>query len=291
MKPKAPAYDLIYEALLEMHFHSAIIKHFADVYGANFLKLYKPSPKQEAWVGFDQGYVYTSVTTGQLFNDLQDAIAAESSSVYKLFIGYFMQFKVVRKFRKRSRFTPTDFTAPYLRSELDLEPNKTTGISQHETLLRLSNIAGASVCYACGMLFDIADVYAPPDLRKLRCVIVPPPIDIDNNDRHFIAFRHETDTKPKWCSDPVEAESLSFDEWASPNSKNGPKALSPNTILDLIKSAVHELDQEDKPTSKKKARTEKKRKEKSRKEIDNVTRLLPESFTLLEFEAKKEGVK
>jgi len=269
MASKAPSYDIIYEALLEMHFHSAIISHFSNLYGANFLKLLKPSPQQEAWVGFDQGWVNTSVTTSQLFNDLQTAIQSGSTSVNKLYIGYFMQFKVVRKFKRRSRFTPNSFTSPYFRAELDLAANKTTGISQHETLMRLSNIPGAAVCYACGMLFDLADLYIPPDLGKLRCVTVPPPINLGDDDRHFIAFRNETDANPKWCSEPVDGQSLSFDEWASPNSRYGPQALPPQAILDLIKAAAHTVSENQKTRQ---------------RDADPITSSLPESFTLIELE-------
>src|SRR5437870_3103260 len=48
----APSMDLrmeITEALLEMHFHRAILAAFEGVFGARFLRLLKPSPQREAW--------------------------------------------------------------------------------------------------------------------------------------------------------------------------------------------------------------------------------------------------
>lgn len=47
----------VVEALLEMHYHPAIVQMFAQTFGARFLRLFKPSTRTEAWVGFDQGWV------------------------------------------------------------------------------------------------------------------------------------------------------------------------------------------------------------------------------------------
>jgi hypothetical protein len=276
-----PANDMIYEALLEMHFHSAIIDHFANLYGAKFLKLLKPSPMKEAWVGFDQGWVNTSVSANQLFTDLQNAIRLNKSAVSTLFLGYFMQFKIVRSLR-RSLYTPAGFPTPYFRAELDLKKNQTTGLSQHETLIRLSSIPGASVCYACGMLFDLADLYSPPDLMKLRCVCFPAPVNFNDDSRHFVAFRHQTDTQPKWCSEPVNGVSMAFSDWASPTSEYGPKMQLPEEVLDLIKSvAEHTSVRRDSPSLFTEAIE-------GRTEANLITRLIPESFTLIELEKKTD---
>lgn len=45
----------INESLLEMHYHRAIVECFTQIYGARYLRLFKPSSRLEAWVGFDQG--------------------------------------------------------------------------------------------------------------------------------------------------------------------------------------------------------------------------------------------
>lgn len=50
------------ESLLEMHFHSALIAFYGAKYGGKFLKLYKPVPQKEAWVGFDQGWTHSDLT-------------------------------------------------------------------------------------------------------------------------------------------------------------------------------------------------------------------------------------
>jgi hypothetical protein len=252
----------INEALLEMHFHSAVVNHFSNIYGAKFLRILKPVPQKECWVGFDQGWVYTKVSNSDLLNALSSAIQTGAASVGKFYLGYFLQFKVVHKMVASSSLMPSGYVTPYFRSELDLYPNKTTGISQHETLARLTGIANASVSYACGMLFDLDDIYQPPNLKNLRCVpLGTAPSGWVTNQRHFITFRNTSDIAPKWCSDPVEGISLPFDEWASPNSRFGPKALTPQQILDLIQSAVVELNGK----------------------VEMTPAALPENFTLIEF--------
>ncbi|HST19845.1 MAG TPA: hypothetical protein VLR90_01905 [Blastocatellia bacterium] len=196
MAKRIPPYDIIYEGPLEMHFHSAIIKHFSSLYGLKFLRCLKPSPQREVWLGFDQGWVYSTTPTPKSFQDIQTAVETNSPTVSKLYIGYFMQFKVVRKMQGKSDYKPNGFPSSYFRAEVDLKPNKTTGLSQHETLMRLCNVAKASVCYACGMLFDLADLYVPPDLRKLRAVPASSaPTGWSAGERHFIAFRNSTDPK------------------------------------------------------------------------------------------------
>ena len=37
------------EALLELHYHRAIVDTFTDVSGARFLRMLKPSTRQEVW--------------------------------------------------------------------------------------------------------------------------------------------------------------------------------------------------------------------------------------------------
>ncbi|MBD2296857.1 hypothetical protein H6G06_26120 [Anabaena sphaerica FACHB-251] len=46
-----------------MHFHRAIVKNYEKRFGAKFLRLLKPSPQKEAWVGFDQGWTKSGVKT------------------------------------------------------------------------------------------------------------------------------------------------------------------------------------------------------------------------------------
>lgn len=261
-----------------MHFHRAIVERFRQQYGANFLKLLKPSPKQEAWVGFDQGWVRTSMTTSQLFTELQTAIRNQATTVNNFYFGFFLQFKVVERMVRGSRLKPTHYNTPYFRSELSLYANQTTGISQHETLLRLNAVAGASVSYACGMLFDIADIWEAPSVDKLRCVdISTSPSGWATNQRHFLAFQTETDPSPFWCSDPVAGRSLPFDEWAFKQDNLSPKKMTGTELHKLITVALDTIRQ----ISRKRILALEA--DYQRQDKDSITRLLPSSFTILEF--------
>lgn len=226
---------MITEVLLEMHFHRAIVERFAQLFGANFLRLYKPSPRQEAWIGFDQGWAYSSISDDKFISDLQRAIHTESTQVDNFYLGFFLQFKKVDIIRKRRRYYPHHYYSPFFRVELDLTPNETTGISQHHTLLRLRNILNAYVAYACPMFFEIDDIYHPPDLTKLRIKsLTNAPNDWKPGTSHFICFQKQDDFSPLWLSKPVEGKAYSFDEWASGNLEESPKKLNAKEILTLL---------------------------------------------------------
>ena len=234
--------DIISEALLEMHFFRAQMEYFENIFGADFFRVLKPSTQQEAWVGFDQGWVRASVDTKELFDYLKEAIQAKASSVNHFFLGYFLQFKRVERITRQSRTMPPNYSAPYLRSELSLKPSSITLLSQHETLLRLSRINFTSVSYSCAMVFTLDDIHKKPDLDMLRCVpISSSPAGWATNQRHFIAFRDEGDTSPIWCSQPVEGKALGFKEWAAPDSRIGPKKLTAEEIIRLIETAHEEI--------------------------------------------------
>ncbi len=204
--------DYLTEALLEMHYHKALVELFEQHFGVRFLRLLKPSQNDEAFLGFDQGWVSSKVRLDDLTADLKDGIQSGANAVATLFLGYFLQFKKVEEAHK-SKFMPTGFTAPYYRVEVSLKPNKTTGKSQHETLLLLQSIAGADVNYACPMVFEL-DVYAEASLDDLRIVpVADAPTGYATNERHFITFQKKTDTTPTWCSEPVKGRALSVIEW------------------------------------------------------------------------------
>jgi len=265
---------MITEALLEMHFHRAIVDHFIGVFGANFLRLLKPSTRQEAWVGFDQGWVHTTLTTEQLFSELRQAIQSQAFYIDHFYLGYFLQFKIVQRITRQSRLMPSNYTVPYFRSELSLRPNPGTGLSQHETLLRLSDINSTSVCYACAMLFELDEIYEIPDLSRLRCVdVLSSPTGWATNDRHFIAFQGETDPVPLWSSEPVRGEAFGFKEWASPDSKIGPRKLSPQQVIELMEDAVSRIRRA--PREPQLPLFERK--------VREPANLLPDSFTIIEF--------
>lgn len=239
--------DIITEALLEMHFHHALVNYFSNLYGARFLKLLKPSQQQEAWVGFDQGWVNSSLSSGEFLEELRDAIPNRKNDLDKFYLGYFLQFKQVEQFSKRSKYTPSHYTVPYLRVELSLYPNSTTGLSQHETLTILQNIRNTSVFYACAMMFNLDEIYETPDLAKLRMVPITsaptgwtPMSKYSNLPRHFIFFQTAHDT-PLWCSEPVEGKAYSFEQWASGQITNSPKPLNGEQLHNLIAETVETI--------------------------------------------------
>lgn len=198
------------ESLLEMHFHHAFIELFSTVFGKKFLKLYKPSPQKEKWVGFDQGWISTSEDTSIILKNLKNAI---NNNTKKFYLAYFFQFKTVQLMHRNSRFKPPHFTFPYFRSELNLKPNKETHMSQHETLLRLSNYVIPEVYYACPMIFNNDDIYEEPNLDKIRFIQVnSAPNGWQTNDRHFILFQSEDDLSPFWYSEPIKAVSFSIEQ-------------------------------------------------------------------------------
>lgn len=271
---------MITEALLEMHFFRALVDLFRTVFGANFLRLLKPSPQREAWVGFDQGWARTLLSTQQLFSQLQAGIQNQVNAVTGFYFGFFLQFKVIDRMVRRSALMPGQYTPPYLRAELSLKPNSTTGLSQHETLLRLSGIQGASVEYACPMLFDIADILEEPELTDVRFVpISTAPPGWATNQRHFITFQQETDPNPYWQSEPIRTISYSAKEWADPGREHGPRKLSGTEVENLIHSSIAEIRR---AVGKREIRLEDDRK-------DLVTAILPSCFTLIEMEPQPEN--
>lgn len=228
--------DILCESLLEMHFHHAIVDYFRGKYGARFLKLIKPSTNREAWVGFDQGWVKTTMTQDEVLRELQDAIHNHNPSPAGFYLGYFLQFKRVEQMMRRSIYTPPGWLYPCLRSELSLEINPQTGLSQHQTLIALSGVNNASVAYACPMIFDLDEIYDLPNLDLLRMVdVASSPKTFKADERHFIAFKSITDVSPVWLSKPIPAKSMGFKEWAT--EPTGPSKMSGEDVVLLIENA------------------------------------------------------
>jgi len=227
----------ITEALLELHYHRGIVDAFAAVFGTRFLRMLKPSTQQEVWVGFDQGWVNTSVPTADLYAALSNTISSGGTQSDGFHLGYFLQFKVVHNLLRRSRFTPTGFSTPYLRSEVSVWRNPTSGLSQHETLGRLASIQGAEVYYACPLLFDIDAIYEYPDLDTLQIVdVISAPPDIDDTDRHFIAFQSAMAAAPQWCSEPRPAKGWRCSEWARDQTVR-PRRRDGQEIIEMIEQS------------------------------------------------------
>ncbi|MBD3376625.1 hypothetical protein GF406_16435 [candidate division KSB1 bacterium] len=209
----------INETVLEMHYHSALLDVFRKTLGLGKGKFnfFKYSPQKECFVGFDQAYVQTDLSEHDLFQNLKSSAINNRYQLKNFFFGYFLQFKVVKKIHKRSRFTPKNINRnPHLRVSLDTTKNVNSGFSQHELLYNLNQNNGAFVYYACPMLFERTDLYnCNPDLDLLRLVVVTScPSTYSDNEKHFIYFDNIT-SSPVWCSEPVEGKSISPKEFAS----------------------------------------------------------------------------
>jgi hypothetical protein len=271
--------EIITEALLEMHFHAALVQYFQSIYGSNFLKLLKPSPQQEAWVGFDQSWASTSLTTRQLFEELRTAIQEKRRNISNFYFGYFLQFKAVEKKVRRSRLMPAQYNTPYFRSQLSLQPNRSTGLSQHETLLRLNNIFGSIVRYACAMLFDPADIWQQPDINKLRLIdISTAPSGWATNQPHFITFQTENDQSPNWFSEAVEGKSIGFADWASPD-MDFIHPIDAEALIELLQTTYKEL----------KGLGE--AEQLSVFEYSDFINVMPDALTILEFGKRTKNIK
>lgn len=142
---------LITETLLEMHYHRALVPLFEEKFGKRWLRLLKPSPNEEVFRGFDQGWVRAKVTTGdfldeleadappevarralaKLADDLKDGIQSGATEVGTLLFGYFLQFKPVSvmKNRKGDAKKIAGLGTPFYRVELSLEPRALIAIS------------------------------------------------------------------------------------------------------------------------------------------------------------------
>jgi hypothetical protein len=202
------------EALLEMHYYHAFRMLVQDHFGREVLRILKPSTNRETYLGFDQGFARCDLPAAELHRQLRGAIASNASTVPAMYVGYFLQYKRPERVERRRKETPSEFTTPYYWFELSLKASKLTGISQHETLLRLKGIRNADVSYACPMLFTEDDLHREPNLEDVRVVpISTAPSGYLTAERHFVAFRTRDDPTPVWCSEPTAGGSLSLPEW------------------------------------------------------------------------------
>ncbi len=255
----------ITESLLEMHYHRPMVRLFEEFFGARVFRLIKPSTRTEAFVGFDQAWVKTELSQARFVAELRKAIDQGSATLGgRVFVGYFLQFKPVDRVAKRSQKLPPAITAPYLRAAIDLRRNKSTGRSQHETLIRLSGVLGTEVHYACPMLLDPDQIYDEPDLDTLRLVPVSSaPVGYTTNQSHHIVFQDEASNDWYWCSEPVSARVYGPRDWlqaAAPKPMTSAQMLA---WLDVVGQAVN-VDR------------------KSRQFVEDPKPVLPSALTILE---------
>jgi hypothetical protein len=211
---------MITETVLEMHYHKPImdlVRTRLGLGGHNGFNFYKYSPQNEAFIGFDQAYVKTHLSEEDFLSMLKKASNEDNYHLDSKYVGFFLQFKVVKKLvnRKMSgiyrRVNP-----PYYRVSLNTTRKINTGVSQHELLYNLNrNNQSALVFYACPMIFDRSMLYeVNVDLSTLRLADLSScPSAYTDNNKHFIIYE-DPDASPVWCSEPVEGTAIDPESFA-----------------------------------------------------------------------------
>lgn len=244
------------EALLEMYFLSATLKELGAIYGPKSLRLIKPSPQDEKWIGIDQAWVASDYSDKDFINHLKKTVSSGIPTAF--YFAVFRQYKRVEKLTKISKHTPDGWSTPYYRCDLYTEPGheregmrvratpKTVGnkpkipapeYSQHEALIRLSSLNNADVHYACPMIFSPIDVWKEPDMNDVRLVPVRPnqPTYRGDGKLHHLCFRSPSDTSPEFHSDEgISADCLTFQTWQSRLQQRKELKLSPFELLTLL---------------------------------------------------------
>ena len=204
----------INETVLEMHYHRPLMDLFRTTFGVGpggQMNFFKYSPQKECFVGFDQAYVMTDLGVDDFFDILRRSAMSNNYRLREVFVGYFLQFKVVKEMQQSTRYTPPQVVnRPHYRAGLNTKKNVNTGLSQHELLFNLSRNQGAMVYYACPMLFEHSELYeVNVDLDKLRLADLQScPGSYSDNDNHYIFFNDVNDV-PIWRSEPTTGEALS----------------------------------------------------------------------------------
>lgn len=200
------------EALLEMHYFHVVRNHFKTLLGVDDFHVFKPSTRRESWYGFDQGYFTSGKTRDEIAGELRNFLQSTYQTNQFTLRAYFLQFKVVNKLLRRSAAAPDGWSAPYYRSELSLDPNRETGLSQHETLMRATRISGAAVSYVCPMIFSTDDVNGEANFSDLRFVdVTSAPSGWLTTEKHHICFQSPFH-QPVWKSKETEGRLLEFDD-------------------------------------------------------------------------------
>jgi hypothetical protein len=194
------------ETLLEMHYFGALREHFATILGLPNLRILKPTPRREKWLGFDQAFVTSTQSGLPLERSLSQFIHSNRRPL-TVFRAVFMQFKVVEQRRSR-RGAPPNYAVPWFAAELSTKKDPDTKNSQHETLTRLAELPNTFAAYACPMLFSLDDILRPADLTTLRQIDVrSAPSGWLTDGQHKLAFLSPS-SDADWCSDPTPAKEL-----------------------------------------------------------------------------------
>ena len=89
----------INETVLEMHYHKPLMDLFRTTFGvgpSGQINFFKYSPQKECFLGFDQAYVMTDLDVDDFFDMLRRNAMSNDYRMNEIFIGYFLQFKVVK---------------------------------------------------------------------------------------------------------------------------------------------------------------------------------------------------
>lgn len=264
----------INETVLEMHFHKPLLDLFQVTLGLGKGKFnfYKYSTQKECFVGFDQAFVQTDLTEDELFTKLKKSAIDDGYNLSNFFVGYFLQFKVVKILQRHSRHTPSQVRFyPHYRVSIDTKKNINTGLSQHELLYNLSRNNNAMVYYACPMIFDRSELYNQNiDLDLLRLADLNDcPSMYSDNESHFIYYE-DIEAEPVWCSEPVEGNAITPQHMFKRISENISKEEFYESQLELLNKLKYKSELN------------------SQGEKEGILKLVQDSLTIIHYTADKE---
>ncbi len=225
-----PPSDGVNEDRLELEFFPVLKRSMQEHFGAERVEIFKPTRGQEALVAFDQGFSISGgapvLTHDAFLRELGKEIRQSLNQSRLFYLGYFLQFKVVEPMTYKVAPVPASFSSPYLRVTLDLEPNRTTNLSQHTTLRRLAAMAGADVYYACPMVFDVNTLKREASLDTLALArVADAPATWRDGEKHFLMFQ-APDGDPWWCSDPIRGRRVPFHSWMERTERRDPRSTT-----------------------------------------------------------------
>ncbi|MNJ87967.1 hypothetical protein D3C87_55030 [compost metagenome] len=283
--------DRIAEILLEKHFFERIAQHINKNHrpvghGPRRFKKISFHNNMEHWYGFDQGFVYCDEKHASIEQKLRHALKPHMrKNIPSLQIAFFFQFKVpkVSKHPKVLLNSVSSISPPFSGNFpyycLDMKKNKTTGMSQHETLFQLSKVANCNAFYALPLVFsrNQIDRTEHPSLKTLCAIPIStaPKSWVKDSADHFIAMRDRKGTDSYWCSTPELAKSVNTDALFNPESPFRIPSISDDQLFRLIADSVTAIN----PTH---AEYTANNEESFEALISDAKKFLPPSFHILE---------
>ena len=125
----------ITEELLEMYYCQPLAELLATHYGQGVMRIWKPSRIREAFLSFDHAWVLSSGNNRTLDQQLDIEIGqASTRGPQCLYIGYFLQFKVVVRMTRtdsRTQGAKSSISGAHYRCTLKTEPSNLTWSSEN----------------------------------------------------------------------------------------------------------------------------------------------------------------